>query len=404
MFQKFKVIFKLFSLFFLFVTSCQTDPSHEYPQHLIVVDAGSSGTRLHIFRYLSDDNKTAIDHQQITELFKDKTTPGISSFVHNLSALESNLSPLFDAAKAKLKEESVDIKTVPLFFYSTAGMRLLAAHEQQSIYHEVHKTLNKYEFDVKEIKTIEGKMEGVYAWLTVNYLSQSFNQQKTTGILEMGGASTQIAFEKIDEGTESPCQDIETTSCLHINGKMHQVFSVSFLGLGQNTALKFINTMQNADVCYPKGYPNIQNTKGFDFDQCANLYQHMLDATSVKSVVQSHAKNMNFFALSSFVYATDFFQVPQPIKKDEFKNAIKEKCAADWNTLQTACEQDITCKENFSQYLHTYCALGVYFNTLIYEPYYKINDQDYLQSQMTIHGVEPDWPLGVVVDYKFKKN
>ena len=51
-------------------------------------------------------------------------------------------------------------------------------------------------------QVIDGRMEGVYGWIAVNYMLGRFdhafvepNRQTTVGALDMGGASTQITYE-----------------------------------------------------------------------------------------------------------------------------------------------------------------------------------------------------------------
>ena len=50
-------------------------------------------------------------------------------------------------------------------------------------------------FTVEKVMTISGKYEGLYAWLGINYLLDKFDSgNQKVGIVEMGGASPQIAY------------------------------------------------------------------------------------------------------------------------------------------------------------------------------------------------------------------
>lgn len=387
--------FVLITVFLVF--SCHRPSKSKDLEYVIVVDAGSSGTRLHLFHLMNKEHLEKNHAYQINESLSVKTTPGISSFVEDVNGLEKNLRPIFDAAQEKLHEYSVDIKSVPLLFYSTAGMRLLTHDQQNKIYSKIRKILDQYEFNVADVKTIEGKTEGLYAWLSVNELSHGFSNETTKGILEMGGASMQIAFELYDDN--SNCKETDTISCVLIGGKIHKVFSVSFLGLGQNTALKAISDQQNAGTCYPKDYPNIPNTNGFDFEECDRIFHTILDKAQVHDRVPKHEKNAHFFALSSFGYLADFFDITQPVKQSELTHYVKEKCSNDWDMMQAQCDADQVCRETFRPYMHTYCVLGVYFNSILDQQYYKFTNDDVLYAQTKINGVEPDWPLGAALLY-----
>ena len=117
------------------------------------------------------------------------------------------------------KPASTDINLL-----ATAGMRLLPEEKQQAIYSSIKSFLkNNYQFPVGEIKTISGKMEALYGWLDINYLLGNFkNHQATIGSIDMGGASTEIAFATEDESR--PEDEIK----IDINDKHYIVFSKSF--------------------------------------------------------------------------------------------------------------------------------------------------------------------------------
>src|SRR5690606_35248812 len=123
-----------------------------------------------------------------------------------------------------------------------------------SIYQHIKSSIltdYKNTFIPREITTITGKMEGLYAWLDINYLFKNFqNNTPTVGSVEFGGASTQIAFA-LDKSNKL----IDEVS-IDINNQRYHVFSKSFLGLGINEARESMNADEQAHFCYPLHYKN----------------------------------------------------------------------------------------------------------------------------------------------------
>ncbi|WP_160181331.1 nucleoside phosphatase [Paraglaciecola mesophila] len=80
-----------------------------------------------------------------------------------------------------------------------------------------------------ETKTISGFEEGLFAWLSL----QDTGGTTDFGMVEMGGASSQVTF---------PCPDCSPTNDavkkVRVNGKPIQIYSYSYLGLGQDEAPK----------------------------------------------------------------------------------------------------------------------------------------------------------------------
>ena len=81
----------------------------------------------------------------------------------------------------------------------------------------------------------------MYDWIAVNALCD-FEPGKLTGVLDMGGASTQISFLT---------KDGQFNAAVTINQRQYPLFSHSFLGLGQDQAMmQFLNDQS----CFNKGY------------------------------------------------------------------------------------------------------------------------------------------------------
>ena len=137
-----------------------------------------------------------------------KVKPGISSF--NLSPQKIgnyHLKHLLQLASSVVPK-SQHYRT-PIFLHSTAGMRLLTPTEQTLILNNICSYItNNSDFYIPEcashINVIDGDFEGIYGWLSINSLKGAFDNPEqhdhgkshsTYGLLDMGGASTQVVFQ-----------------------------------------------------------------------------------------------------------------------------------------------------------------------------------------------------------------
>lgn len=137
------------------------DPSRD--RYAVVLDAGSSGTRVNIFHWLETPSmKTAVDdgslspEQYVSQVRKtlkqlgyQKTSPGVSSFAARAEEqpgepgakeedgrqasdkgadsmeLRHSLEPLLDFAREQVPQKQQNC--TPVLFYATAGMRTVSA-------------------------------------------------------------------------------------------------------------------------------------------------------------------------------------------------------------------------------------------------------------------------------------
>jgi Golgi nucleoside diphosphatase len=163
--------------------------------YTIFIDAGSSGSRLHIFEY-----EKSLPLPMIKDVFSESIKPGLSEYAAHPESAGQSLKKILDDANQFLLEKKINPHFIRVHLFATAGMRLLPEDKQQAIYRNVTNFIqNNYDFNTPDIRTISGKMEGVYSWLDVNYLLGNFqNNRTTTGTIDMGGASTQITFATND--------------------------------------------------------------------------------------------------------------------------------------------------------------------------------------------------------------
>lgn len=166
----------------------------------LMIDAGSTGSRLHAFVFTRDDSKKLT---LVTEDFL-PVKPGISSYKDDPSKAAESLEPLLQRAKTLVP--ALQRGQTPIFLRATAGLRLVGDAVANEILGHVRTKLKSSGFrfdDSSWAGILGGSDEGVYSWITVNYLMDR-SAESTVGTLEMGGGSAQIAFVPTDNSHSAP--------------------------------------------------------------------------------------------------------------------------------------------------------------------------------------------------------
>ncbi|XP_069871230.1 ectonucleoside triphosphate diphosphohydrolase 2 isoform X1 [Dipodomys merriami] len=229
----------------------------------IVLDAGSSHTSMFIYKWPADkENDTGIVGQHSS---CDVQGGGISSYADDPAGAGQSLVECLEQA---LKDVPKDQHSrTPLYLGATAGMRLLNLTSPEAcagVLGAVTQTLTQYPFDFRGARILSGQDEGVFGWVTANYLLENFikygwvgrwfrPRRGTTGAMDLGGASTQITFE-----TASPAEDPANEVHLRLYGQKYRVYTHSFLCYGRDQVLQRLlaSALQTHGFhpCWPRGY------------------------------------------------------------------------------------------------------------------------------------------------------
>ncbi|KAF7721355.1 Golgi apyrase [Apophysomyces ossiformis] len=181
---------------------------------------------------------------------------GISTYGSKPAEVGEHLRGLLDFASEVVPEESH--RKTPIYLMATAGMRLLPVQESKAVLNATCSFIqDNYSFFMSNceshIQIITGQREGVYGWVAINYLMGGFDtsiqaslqsptgqreQHHTFGFLDMGGASTQIAFEPEHHQKEEHMDDLTQIYLRTLDGHQveYDVFVTTFLGYGSNEA------------------------------------------------------------------------------------------------------------------------------------------------------------------------
>uniref|UniRef100_A0A3B4AC18 nucleoside diphosphate phosphatase n=1 Tax=Periophthalmus magnuspinnatus TaxID=409849 RepID=A0A3B4AC18_9GOBI len=158
--------------------------------HGIMFDAGSTGTRIHIYKFIQKDPELPVLDNEMFHAVK----PGLSSYKDNPEEGGNTIRQLLKIAKKTVPEE--DWRRTPVVLRATAGLRLLPQEQASRLLKEVKEVFDESPFFVpnNSVSIMPGTNE-VLAWVTVNFLTHLYsNTRRTVGILDLGGGSTQITF------------------------------------------------------------------------------------------------------------------------------------------------------------------------------------------------------------------
>ncbi|STX28419.1 ectonucleoside triphosphate diphosphohydrolase I [Legionella beliardensis] len=353
----------------------------EQQQCVIVVDVGSTGSRMHLYSYDLDKTNSPV---KITERFNKKIKPGFATIEPNQATIDAYLTTLFAGAPNV---------QVPVYFYATAGMRLLPQAKQQQFYSLVDQWFQTNStWQLAAAKTISGNDEGLYGWLALNYKlnNLAIKKPKPMGYMDMGGASVEVVFP-VNNTVRSDNKDVKTIT---LYGKNFKIFSHSFLGLGQTEVThQFLDT----DSCFSRDYdmPTGDKAQG-DAYSCKNEVSSLMNAVHhVNQVIQpllSASRVNKWYAtggLTELVKTPPFSFSTAFTSQELLDQANSAVCNQSW--------QDLSNQYANNDYLYGYCLFPSYYYALMVDGYgIESNTQvNYLPP-----GQEADWTLGVVLQQK----
>lgn len=222
----------------VFVVTACTKPAHrpEHPsattQRIVIVDAGSSGTRIHV--YEPERRSDTADEALLVD-----RTPTCNTGPPLAQTGPDAVLGLWDVCGIA---ERVDAST-PIRVYATAGMRSLAETDPDraaQIHADVEAKLRERGYVDVDARTIVGVEEARWAWIAANVGNDGL-VDASVGILELGGSSTQVAF--VPDGPAA------ATETLTLDGRSWPLFAVSYLHCGANDARRDLAVAS----CFPRG-------------------------------------------------------------------------------------------------------------------------------------------------------
>ncbi|OIT38401.1 PREDICTED: apyrase 2-like [Nicotiana attenuata] len=229
-------------------------------RYAVIFDAGSSGSRVHVFCF--DENLDLVPIGNELELFVQKK-PGLSSYASDPeAAAESLLSLLKEAENVvprKLRSNT------PVRVGATAGLRQLEGDASDRILQAVRdflKSKSSFKAKADAVTVLDGNQEGAYQWVTINYLLGKLGKKysDTVGVVDLGGGSVQMAYAisesdaqkapKVSDGEDTYVQE------MYLKGTKYYLYVHSYLHYGLLAARAEIlkATYESGNPCILGGY------------------------------------------------------------------------------------------------------------------------------------------------------
>lgn len=218
-----------------------------------MIDAGSTGSRIHVYRFNNCGSTPELEDEVFKQTEKKAGGSGLSSYKDDPEAAARSLDPLMDEAVAHVPDEYK--RCSPVAVKATAGLRMVGSEAAEKILEAVRNHLETaYPFPVvsKEkggVEILDGSQEGVYAWITTNYLLGKIggpDESPTAAIFDLGGGSTQIVFQPTFEkskhgGMPEKLAEGDHKYNLDFGGRHFELYQYSHLGYGLMEARKAIH-------------------------------------------------------------------------------------------------------------------------------------------------------------------
>ncbi|XP_010066911.2 probable apyrase 6 isoform X1 [Eucalyptus grandis] len=398
-------------------------------KYAIVIDGGSTGTRIHVFSYgIWSGSNAAFDFGE-NGLASLRVNPGLSAYAEDPEEAGASLAELLGFAKRKVPREFWGETEVRLM--ATAGMRMLERRVQDQILDSCRKVLRAsgFQFQDEWASVITGSDEGVYAWVVANYALGALggDPRHTTGIIELGGASAQVTFS-----SSAPLPP-EFSRTVKFGNITYNLYSHSFLQFGQNVAFESLKELllseeknladeshqmgMLVDPCTPKGYSHAEQLKltpgavdekerllsTFDskgnFSECRSAAFKLLQKEKDKCAYRqcyigstfTPKLQGRFLATENFFHTSKFFGLTQKAVLSDLMLAGEHFCGEDWSILKK--RHHLLNEED----LLRYCFSSAYIVAFLHDSLGIALNDDRIAFSNQVGSVPLDWALGAFI-------
>ncbi|XP_015220781.2 ectonucleoside triphosphate diphosphohydrolase 4 isoform X1 [Lepisosteus oculatus] len=453
-----------------------TDTGNPNLNYGIVVDCGSSGSRVFVYCWPRHNGNPhdLLDIRQMRDQNRKpvvmKIKPGISELATAPEKASDYIYPLLSFAAQHIPKSKH--QETPLYILCTAGMRVLPESQQEALLEDLRTDIPvhfNFLFSDSHVEVISGKQEGVYAWIGINFVLGRFDhiedeeealvevqvpgsdhqealvRKRTAGVLDMGGVSTQIAYEVPQTVSFASSQQEEVAKNLlaefnlgcdaHRTEHVYRVYVSTFLGFGGNAARQRYEEsivsktlMENKllgrhvgessetpflDPCLPldledkieQGGQSLFLRGTGDFDHCQLVLQPFMNKTnetqtSLNGVYQPPIdyQNSQFYGFSEFYYCTeDVLRMGGDYNATKYSRAAKSYCTTKWKTLRERFDRGLYASHADLHRLKYQCFKSAWMYAVFHLGFSFPTEYRNMKTALLVYDKEVQWTLGAIL-------
>lgn len=388
--------------------------------YVVVIDAGSTGSRVHVHAYAEGGEGA------LPKIFPSETTkvkPGLSAYADRPDEAAGPVEELVAFAVRHVPERLQEATSV--FLRATAGLRALPAARQEAILQACRAVLGRspFRFEREWASVISGADEGVYGWLTVNYLEGALGRgaaEDTVGVLEMGGASVQITFVPGDEAArEHP----GTLAVRLGRERVYRVYTHSYMEYGLDEAMRLFDRLNAARLreagehpCFPRDFAGAAGALVGVGDQgrCARMMDPMFrkpDTCAPRHTAFEELRSPprceggfngvwqprmtgreRFVAIENFFYTCEFFGGLEDRRPwDVVRDGGAKFCQMEWRDIPSRFSHETESD------LSRYCFNSAYSNRMLRDGFGLDPSAARIEVVRRINGTAIDWAMGAAL-------
>ncbi|KAJ0027099.1 hypothetical protein NQD34_018099 [Periophthalmus magnuspinnatus] len=377
--------------------------NHSRIHYAVMFDAGSTGTRIHVYTFIqSDTDKLPILDNEMFQSIK----PGLSAYVNSPEMAGHTVRMLLKVAKQTVPR--VEWKRTPVILRATAGLRLLPKQRAHALLDQVQHVFDESPFLVPDdsVSIMDGTNEDV---IFSGHLSPQ--SQKTVGILDLGGGSTQITFLPKLRKTIESVPSADYVARFDVFNSSFELYTYSYLGNGLMAArlgalgalgAKGLEWQVFKSSCLPKKFRDEWSFGGLTYqvsgDPEGNV--HSLSGykpcyLEVQKVVQGVIHQPHELQDTSAFYAFSYYfdravdaglidgERGGRLEVRDFKRRAKEIC----NKLTSSPPSG------------PFLCLDLTYITALLKDGFGFKETTVLQLTKKVRNVEASWALGAILDH-----